>query len=308
MSSLRFTLLFHFITLSGWLVSCTEATTSSQPKQQTDTLEATPYGKLYLRSNQPLVNLLPNVPDILPDVGIATFPKQKKRAMIRLPFANNTSLRKLLVIDKKTVWQIQPCQALLFGSGMSIDADGSPRAYHPKNTGIDDLKHAGKGGKWWAIATKNGKPVVQKSGYYVSMTSLQDFRYAPWDQRRYVNAETIPYIVLPPKVKQSGRVKLGDVAVVYNTRNKRWAYAIYADTGANTRIGEGSIALARLLGVNANARTGGVANGIIYVVFPGSGQGKPMMYSTIRSIGKPLFDQLGGARGLLSLSKGILTP
>ena len=196
------------------------------------------------------------------------------------------------------MWVTQPYKALLFESGMSIDADGSPRAYHPKNTGLDDLKHAGKNGRWWALATKKGKPVIQKNGYYVSMTSLQDFRYSPWDQRRYVNAGKIPYIVLPPKVKKLGQVKLGDIAVVYNTHNNRWMYAIYADTGSDTRIGEGSIALAKLLGINASARVGGTAKGVIYLVFPGSGNGKPRSKAAIIAIGKQYFGAWGGLKRL----------
>ncbi|OJJ20581.1 hypothetical protein BKI52_19195 [marine bacterium AO1-C] len=185
-------------------------------------------------------------------------------------------------------------KAILFKSGMSIDADGSPRAYHPKNIGLDDLKHAGKNGNWWALATRDGVPVLQKSGYYVSTTSLQDFRYTPWDQRRYTDAEKIPYIVLPPKVKQAGKVSLGDLAVVYNTQNHRWTYAIYADTGANTRIGEGSIALAKLLGVNASARSGGTRQGIVYLVFPGSGIHKPLSWPNIQAKGSACFYKFGG--------------
>ena len=40
------------------------------------------------------------------------------------------------------------------------DADGDPRAYHPKGSppGLDYLANAGHPGNWWALATDNGKP------------------------------------------------------------------------------------------------------------------------------------------------------
>lgn len=297
-------LIFSVVLLLGALTACDNAETSNPPQHQ-DSLQATPYGKLYSKvfdsDKSASAPILPDMADSIPLESMLAFPKRRTR--LNKPYAASDkpySLKKLLTIANKTIWKVTPHNALLFASGMSIDADGSPKAYHPKNIGLDDLKHAGKNGRWWALATKKGKPVLQKSGYYVSTTSLQDFRYSPWDQRRYVNAEKIPYIVLPPKVKQQGNVKLGDIAVVYNTGNGRWAYAIYADTGANTRIGEGSIALARLLGINANARTGGVANGVVYLVFSGSGNGKPRTVSSIRWLGKRWLLKLGGRTKLLT--------
>lgn len=293
-----------YLAIVWWgLAACNDGEPSFANHLQKDTLKATSYNKLYSKlSGKPSTTaLLPEIVDSLPYNAALTLAttrtwSTRKYATVTRPH----SLKKLFTITNKTVWKTAPHNALLFGSGMSIDADGSPRAYHPKNTGLDDLKHAGKNGRWWALATKKGKPVVQKSGYYVSTTSLQDFRYNPWDQRRYVNAEKIPYIVLPPKVKQQGNIGLGDIAVVYNARNGRWAYAIYADTGANTRIGEGSIALARLLGINANARTGGTASGVVYLVFGGSGNGKPRTALTIRSLGKSLLHKWGGKAKLLN--------
>lgn len=285
------------------LAACGDGESPSVHLLQKDTLKANSYHKYYskLSSKTSKTPLLPDIVDSLPNLSYNTSPTTTKAGNRKYTTTIRPhSLKKLLIIANKTVWKAAPYNALLFGSGMSIDADGSPRAYHPKNIGLDDLKHAGKNGRWWALATKKGKLVVQKSGYYVSTTSLQDFRYSPWDQRRYVNAEKIPYIVLPPKVKQRGNISLGDIAVVYNARNGRWAYAIYADTGANSRIGEGSIALARLLGINANARTGGTASGVVYLVFGGSGNGKPRTASTIRWLGKSLLHKWGGKAKLLN--------
>jgi hypothetical protein len=65
---------------------------------------------------------------------------------------------------------------------------------------------------------------------------------------------------------------LGDFAVVMNLRNGKSSYAIYADIGT---MGEGSIALADNLGIWSDARRGGQSDGILYLVFPGSGNLQP---------------------------------
>ena len=38
--------------------------------------------------------------------------------------------------------------AFFYESGMTIDADGAPNAYHPGNLGLDDLANAGAPGRW----------------------------------------------------------------------------------------------------------------------------------------------------------------
>ncbi|MGV3531106.1 MAG: hypothetical protein ACO1QR_01960, partial [Chthoniobacteraceae bacterium] len=89
-------------------------------------------------------------------------------------------------------------------SGLAVDADGSPRAYHPESRkGLDALANAGNPGNWWGVACDaRGVPFVQGAddpapGYYVSTTALCDTRFPASSCRRYVDAETIPYIVLP---------------------------------------------------------------------------------------------------------------
>ncbi len=161
--------------------------------------------------------------------------------------------------------------ATIFIAGMRIDADGSPHAYHPDNvSGLDDLTNAGKPGQWWGLACDHeGEPYVQRAGdpapgFYVSQTALEYRQFNEEDPRRYVDSEQIPYIVLPrgyPCKPQLGC----DVSVV-NLRNKKFSHAIYGDVGPADQIGEGSIALAKALGINPDARTGGIANGILYIV------------------------------------------
>jgi hypothetical protein len=186
-----------------------------------------------------------------------------------------------------------------------VDADGAYKAYHPKNYGLDSLTHAGYPGNWWALVTDNGErsgtPVVQKAsdpapGYYVSTTSLYDRNNRnPRDPRRYVDAATIPYIVLPPRGLKYAR--LGDFATVINLENGKISSAIVADGSLELpdRIGEGSIALAKALGIDPDPRNGGKDDGgILYLVYPGSGNGAPRSAAAIARNSELLFRKWGG--------------
>jgi hypothetical protein len=162
---------------------------------------------------------------------------------------------------------------LVLEGGMSIDADGAPRAYSPTpEEGLDALEHAGSPEHWDGIATtEDGEPVVQgpddpAPGYYVSTTALEDHSYPPENQKRYVDASVVPYIALP---KTEDGPRLGDYALVLNTRTRKASPAIFADI--SDVPGEGSIALAERLDVNPDARRGGTDQGIVYVVFKNSG-------------------------------------
>lgn len=172
--------------------------------------------------------------------------------------------------------------AFVFRAGMNIDADGSPRAYHPDSApGLDYLADAGKPGKWWGIACDaTGKPYVQKDtdpypGFYVSTTALSDHRYPESDPRRFVDAEHVPYVKLSYDIERRG-ARVGDLcAVAYDGK---LCLAIAADTGA--RLGEGSIALAAALGIPSDARHGGIsAPAVSYVVFKGTAAGWPRDFS-----------------------------
>ena len=197
--------------------------------------------------------------------------------------------------------------ALVWTSGMAIDADGAPNAYHPTpGTGLDHLANAGTPGNWWGVVTDdgtaNGTPVVQGPddpfpGYYVSPTSLVDKTKGVRDPRRYVDSTSIPYLALPPEMlasKLSGGAKLGDFAAVIDSAGDV-AYAIVADVGPRGKLGEGSIALADALGIPSNPRRGGRASGLTYVVFPGSGDRRPATREKIGTEGARLLDAARGA-------------
>lgn len=198
------------------------------------------------------------------------------------------------IIGGKTVYDINEKKVYMVTSGLSIDADGSPHAYHKDNSkALDYLANAGKPGNWWALATDNGKnngnPLVQTAtdpapGYYISMTSLLDKTKNYNDPRRYVDSETIPFIVMPPGFSEE--FKLGDIALVVNKKNNKRCYAIFADVGPKNSIGEGSIALAKQLGINADPKRGGASNSVVYILFKKSGNGKPLASEEIDRIGK----------------------
>jgi len=200
--------------------------------------------------------------------------------------------------------------AILFRAGMAVDADGAPNAYGPHNRGLDFTANAKNGGTFSSLARgPDGKPVIQRSGrfkgYYVSTTSLRQAGGNASAPATYVNAAKTPYFVLPPEFMQQFGVVLGDLAVVTNRRNGRSAFAIFADVGPPGRLGEGSIALAEALGLNASPRYGGTTDpSIIYLVFPGSGlgQGKLRTAKEIRSSASKLFRQWGSARRLQACS------
>lgn len=223
-----------------------------------------------------------------------------------------TSIETLLEVGGISIERSSGESAFFYQAGMSINADGAPNAYHPTNTGIDFLANAGYPGNWWALAVdRDGDPFVQSSsdpfpGYYVSTTALFDASFNKQDPRRYVNSLKIPYIVLPGNgdFRRATGVQLGDFSVAYNSSNQKLTFAIYADIGPKNQIGEGSIALSQALGNDPFLRgrvRRGIARGVTYLVFPGSGNGKPRKVSEIETETKQLFEVWGGIDRIKSL-------
>lgn len=216
-------------------------------------------------------------------------------------------------IGHVVIWSVED-EALFFRAGMQVDADGAPQAYHPgRARGLDNLDNAGKPGNWWSLVTDDGQPsgnpVVQGDGdpapgFYVSTTALQSLAWPRTDPRRYVDAARVPYFVLPRAVFDRFGVRLGDVGFVLNSQNNLSSYAIYADIGPAHQIGEGSIALAKALRINADPRRGGASDGVIYLVFPRSGNGRPKSPEEIKSVGLRYFLAWGGKARLQSVVAG----
>jgi len=239
------------------------------------------------------------------------------------PFLNSCAYagRKLLSVAPRErdgqylkevpIWQLPVTQAFFFTTGMAIDADGAPNAYHPDDTGIDELANAGWPGHWNGIITdRDGIPLLQQEadpfpGYYISCTSLADNTKQLSDPTRYVDATKIPYVALPEEIAESGGARLGDFAFVFNLHNGKSSFATYADIGI---LGEGSVALAERLGISPNARHGGESDGVLYMFFPGSGNMKPRTIGEIQSEGERLLSDLGGIETISYCSEDRVGP
>jgi len=214
----------------------------------------------------------------------------------------------LAKIGYSTIYTLQEDNsAYFYGAGMMIDADGAYRAYNPdKVSGLDYLANGGQAGNWWALVTDDGKPtgnpVIQKEGdpapgFYISTTSLQDKTKLATDPLRYVDSESIPYIVLPGNSRFGAN--LSDLCMVYNPTNKQLCGGVFADTGPKNQIGEASIAMAKGVGVPGNPKNGGQAHGLIYVVFTGSSVGWPLSTDEIQQNANDHFTKWGGLDRLL---------
>lgn len=208
-------------------------------------------------------------------------------------------------IGKSTIWTIPQEPHFFYVAPMHIDADGAYKAYHrDSNVALDNLANAGKPGNWWALVTDNGErtgnPIVQcgddpAPDYYVCMTALGDPTKAKTDPRRWVDSSTVPYFVLPGGLAPQMKVKLGDLGVALHRPSGKLSAAIYADVGPKGKIGEGSIALAKALGLRESAKNGGTERReIAWLVFPGSGSGKPRDRDVVINLGMELFKDWGG--------------
>lgn len=215
----------------------------------------------------------------------------------------NCDLTYLTTIENFTVYTHNPSGAILYRAKMAIDADGSPRAYGPNNSGLDWTANAGYPGNWWGIVTDvNGDPVIQGSGdpypgMYVSTTSLVQSGYATTNPLRYVDSENIPYVALPSALQSLGNISKGDLAYVRNTTNGDSSFAYFADSGPAGKLGEGSMFLASRVGLNSSPKTGGTSQPIIdYVIFPqsGLGQGTQLTVAQIDSMGLAVLNAAGG--------------
>src|SRR5262249_35170822 len=118
------------------------------------------------------------------------------------------------------------------------------------------------------------------------------------DPHRYVDAATIPYVVLPPEALRHAH--LGDFATVFNPENRKLSSAIVADESApNVPVGEASIALARRVGIPSDPRHGGKPNGaILYLIYPNSGNGRPRSLHEIVANAGRLFTAFGSRANL----------
>lgn len=178
---------------------------------------------------------------------------------------------------------------VIFTGDADIDADGAngqhgkQAAYMVGNRGSEHLANGGmkmSGGKvvgattWFkdiVILNSAGQPREFPGGIIASKTAYKYPDKKADDPAAYVDSETISYMVVPPviRAKTAGRV-LGCLCKATNTLNGNVALGVVADIGPRTKIGEVSIQMARLLGLNPSPRNGGTDKPIItYELWPG---------------------------------------
>ena len=198
--------------------------------------------------------------------------------------------------------------ALIYTSGMNVDADGCPRAYHPGGGGLDALGNAGHPGNWYGVVTdtgdEKGTPFIQGPhdpypGYYVSASAYSDHTKKASDPTRYVDSEHICYISVPKEMVPShgGTVHMGDLcAVLYRGK---LVFGLVADDGPTGKYGEASMATAAALGIPSSPRNGGCGSGVTYVIFPGTTQ--PWPRTSYQADAQAAFEAWGGLTKLNSI-------
>jgi hypothetical protein len=161
------------------------------------------------------------------------------------------------------------------------DRGGGPVAYNDSNTGSDHLANAGmeiRSGKVvlkagedgdGVILGADGQPRVFPGGMIASKTWYRHRDKGEDDPAAYVDAESVPYIVVPPLIVQktvgvvrgcTARVSLG----------RRSVDCVVADLGPSRKTGELSIAAARALGIPESPRHGGrEQRDVLYELWPG---------------------------------------
>jgi hypothetical protein len=174
-----------------------------------------------------------------------------------------------------------------FLADADIDADGAngqnnaPAAYKVDDTGTELLANGGMksvGGKVvcansWArdivILGDDNQPKVFPGGIIASMTWYRHPIKLPSDPAAYVDAETVPYIVVPPLIIQHtmGIVRGCKARVTFNGKS---VDCVVADRGPSNKIGELSIAAARAIGLPSSPRNGGTEKQeVLYELWPG---------------------------------------
>jgi len=188
-------------------------------------------------------------------------------------------LKTLFTVGPKQVG-IEDDGSVSFIGGMTIDADGSPRAYGPRTAAaLDDLANAGHDGNWWGIATDtglpDGRPLVQGPhdpfpGYYISTTAYMVPGFERTDPRAYLDSEKVPFIVVPGRLVRAVQgVVLGCKARITDLRSAKIAWAVVGDIGPDNHLGEASMAAASALGIPNDPIKGGSSGPFLYELWPG---------------------------------------
>ena len=224
-------------------------------------------------------------------------------------------------IKTTTVLLLSGTKTAHFLAKMSTDVDGSPRAYHPKDKSEPD--NAGRAFDWLTSVKLSDLHGIQGQdavgpapGFYVSGTSLKNENVAnEKDASRYVDASTVPFIVLPSDTfpaPPATPLQLGCLAFVVDRVTGRSSGAIFADVGH--AVGEASLALSMRLGhrpfySKIYPKVVGFDEEefderFFYLVFPDQVINPPWPEDAIQTQAKALFETWGGEAQLRALYPG----
>jgi hypothetical protein len=177
-------------------------------------------------------------------------------------------------------------EKVTFTADADIDADGANgqngarAAYMADDSGSELLANGGMGirhgevvgiADWFKdiVVVESGKPKVFPGGVIVSKTAYLIRGEKDETPKRYVDSETVPYVVVPPVIiqKTKGVVRGCFARVTYKGKS---VDCMVGDVGPRKKIGEISIAAARAVGMGASPRSGGEDRKIVqYEIFPG---------------------------------------
>lgn len=169
-----------------------------------------------------------------------------------------------------------------------------PTKVYDKKKGRDFWTAKGPDGKTTSMGMKapaaicaDGAPKAVAGDTYQPTTSFQ------FTDGSQINADEVPYVVLPQTKSASGKwaspdrvkgnpfydagVQRGDYVKITNPANGQSVYAIYGENGPSGEVGEISMAAARALGINDSPINGGFTTmtdkqHLDYEFFPGSGK------------------------------------
>lgn len=159
----------------------------------------------------------------------------------------------------------QPAAYMVGDKGLEYLANGGMAMHDGHVIGIED---------WFrdiVILGANKQPQVFPGGVIASKTSYRFPGKSLDDPSAYLDAATVPYIVVPPVCLEKTRgAVLGCLARATHLKSGRTAVGVVGDVGPRSKVGEISAAMAELLHI-PNDRHGGGIDGqeIRYECCPG---------------------------------------
>jgi hypothetical protein len=162
------------------------------------------------------------------------------------------------------------------------------------------------------LVEKNGKPCIFQQGpykgFFASQTAVNNGPLADkgeCDCKHYLNAKTIPAMVLPKGDNALRKFNAApeDLVIAYNLKNQKLVYAIIGDTGPTSNLGEGNILMNQRLKDVASYpsyrpainKALVIGDSVLITIIPNSKKGsiKPFTEENIKKRGQDYLQQLG---------------